>query len=315
MRRFKNILVCARGRSADRLALEAAVDLAERNQGRATVVNVVRELPRQLMRLSAAIPPENLRAMAMEDARKRMAEFVAAAGMDPTAVAAEILYGKPFIEIVHAVQHHHHDLVILVGGEHKGFKEWFIGSTSLQLLRKCPCPVWVIHPAQPKRLSRILAAVDPDPLDVVRDGVNTQVMELAISLAELNGSELHVVHAWQPLDQMLLRGWRTEVTESQAQDWNRQTATNHQILLHQLLARFALGSLTVHSHLIEGEAKVVIPELVAKEQMDLLVMGTLARAGLEGLFIGNTAETVLHRVACSVLAVKPEGFVSPILAG
>jgi universal stress protein E len=41
-------------------------------------------------------------------------------------------------------------------------------------------------------------------------------------------------------------------------------------------------------------------------------MGTLARSGLDGYFIGNTAETVLQHVACSVLTVKPDGFVSPV---
>jgi len=46
--------------------------------------------------------------------------------------------------------------------------------------------------------------------------------------------------------------------------------------------------------------------------VDLIVMGTLARAGVEGLLIGNTAEKILSRIDCSVLALKPEGFVSPI---
>ena len=41
-------------------------------------------------------------------------------------------------------------------------------------------------------------------------------------------------------------------------------------------------------------------------------MGTVARTGIPGLLIGNTAETILQRVDCSVLAVKPDGFVSPV---
>ena len=42
-------------------------------------------------------------------------------------------------------------------------------------------------------------------------------------------------------------------------------------------------------------------------------MGTMARAGLEGYLIGNTAETVLQRVLCFVLTVQPDGFVSPVV--
>jgi hypothetical protein len=62
----------------------------------------------------------------------------------------------------------------------------------MYLMRRCPCPVWVIKASPTKRTARILAAVDPDPLDVVRDGVNTKIMELATALAALEDSELHV---------------------------------------------------------------------------------------------------------------------------
>jgi hypothetical protein len=31
-----------------------------------------------------------------------------------------------------------------------------------------------------------------------------------------------------------------------------------------------------------------------------------------GLLVGNTAERMLDRVECSLLTIKPEGFVSPV---
>ena len=46
--------------------------------------------------------------------------------------------------------------------------------------------------------------------------------------------------------------------------------------------------------------------------IDLLVMGTVARSGIPGLVIGNTAERLLPQVPCSLLAVKPAGFESPV---
>jgi nucleotide-binding universal stress UspA family protein len=45
-----------------------------------------------------------------------------------------------------------------------------------------------------------------------------------------------------------------------------------------------------------------------------LVMGTIARTGLSGMIIGNTAEQVLGLIQTSVIAVKPEGFESPVTA-
>jgi nucleotide-binding universal stress UspA family protein len=41
-------------------------------------------------------------------------------------------------------------------------------------------------------------------------------------------------------------------------------------------------------------------------------MGTVCHTGVAGLIIGNTAEKVLNKVDCSVLTVKPEGFVTPV---
>ena len=56
----------------------------------------------------------------------------------------------------------------------------------------------------------------------------------------------------------------------------------------------------------------MIPKLAHEKQVDLIVMGTVCRTGIGGFFIGNTAEKILQDVDCSVLTVKPEGFVSPV---
>ncbi|MBE0500573.1 MAG: universal stress protein [Desulfuromonadales bacterium] len=49
-----------------------------------------------------------------------------------------------------------------------------------------------------------------------------------------------------------------------------------------------------------------------KRKPDIVVMGTVARTGLPGLLIGNTAEFVLARISCSILAIKPQGFNTPV---
>ena len=66
------------------------------------------------------------------------------------------------------------------------------------------------------------------------------------------------------------------------------------------------------THLIEGDPRSKIPALAKKINADLVIMGTVARTGIPGLFMGNTAETVLNKLDCSVLAIKPHGFVTPV---
>ena len=64
------------------------------------------------------------------------------------------------------------------------------------------------------------------------------------------------------------------------------------------------------SHIVKGQPYQVISGLASKS--DIAVMGTLSRSGIDGLLIGNTAERILRQVDCSVLAVKPEGFRTPL---
>ena len=65
-------------------------------------------------------------------------------------------------------------------------------------------------------------------------------------------------------------------------------------------------------HSITGRPATGIAQIASRESIDLLVMGTVRRTGVRGFFIGHTAEEVLGRVSCSLLAVKPDGFVSPV---
>ncbi len=65
-------------------------------------------------------------------------------------------------------------------------------------------------------------------------------------------------------------------------------------------------------HFIEGEAEDVILDTVSREEIDLVVMGTVARTDLVGLLVGNTSEAVLNQINSSVLATKPPGFISPV---
>mgnify|MGYP002066532535 CR=1 FL=1 len=69
----------------------------------------------------------------------------------------------------------------------------------------------------------------------------------------------------------------------------------------------------VVEHMQKGEAADVVSSVVERSGAGVVVMGTLARAGLKGVIMGNTAERVLAGIDTSVLAVKPPGFISPVV--
>ena len=63
---------------------------------------------------------------------------------------------------------------------------------------------------------------------------------------------------------------------------------------------------------IRGDPADVIPKKVQELNALFLIVGTVSRSGAAGLIIGNTVEEILQRVDCSVVTVKPQGFVSPV---
>lgn len=196
--------------------------------------------------------------------------------------------------------------------EKKGLKDMIFGSTEMHLMRKCPCPVWVTKHTQLTPYARILAAVDPDPYEIEHITLNNKIMELAISLAKHEQSELHIVHAWAQYMESLLRGPRARLPEEEVDRIVAETQKNHEKWFYELLAKYPLENLKHQVHLLKGEPEKVIPELVTDKQIEIIVMGTVCRTCVDGFLIGNTAERILRQVDCSVLTVKPDGFVTPV---
>jgi universal stress protein E len=59
-------------------------------------------------------------------------------------------------------------------------------------------------------------------------------------------------------------------------------------------------------HVRMGDPRKVIPPFATDKRVDLLVIGTVARSGIAGRVIGNTAEVLLAKLPCSMLVIRPE---------
>jgi nucleotide-binding universal stress UspA family protein len=170
----------------------------------------------------------------------------------------------------------------------------------------------MIKPAESTKYSQILAAVDPDPNDEVRSKLDNHIMELAVSISKLEKSELHIVHAWSLYGEKALRGPRFKKTKEQLNKLLLDAKKSHKKWLDELLNKFPMSEIKHKLHLVKGDPAVLIPKVAKREKIDLIVMGTVCRTGLPGFIIGNTAESILFKVDCSVLSIKPYGFISPV---
>jgi nucleotide-binding universal stress UspA family protein len=221
-----------------------------------------------------------------------------------------IATGISFIEVVRAVQRNAHDLVIKVAEHDSGLATSLFGSTDMHLMRKCPCPVWIDRPVDEPAYHRILAAVDP--FDDESGNLQRLVLDLATSLADREHATLDVVHAWEMPGESMLANGRGRIPRSELDLLLDATETSHRKALDALLSPYGMSSGSSNVHLLKGRPAQIISGYARGQDSDLIVMGTLGRTGIAGLFIGNTAEDVLREAQTAVLAVKPDGFVSPI---
>lgn len=325
MQRFKDILCVVDDVETCKRVMERAVTLAENNQASLTVVDVVAHVTAGIGMPDGGPISADLQAT-LVSAHTQGLETLVAPYRNRIEIQTRVLVGIPFLEIIREVLRNGRDLVIKIP-ETRDFLDRLFGSEDMHLLRKCPCPVWLIKPGKHKSYRRILAAVDagdsyPAEEMASRRALRRQILEMASSLALSDFDELHVVYAWEAVAESALRG-ALPTSDEQFNVYVEQERRDHAASLDHLmrevtgdLGQDALDYLKPRTHMVMGSARREIPALAKQIDADLVVMGTVARTGVPGFIMGNTAETILNQIDCSVLAIKPPGFTTPVtLAG
>ena len=322
MKRFKNILCVLSVTSRDHDAIERAVTLAQRNQARLTIVGVMERISLGMGMPDGGPISSQLSSVMLESCQQSLDHLVAPyrARVD---FDARVLVGVQFIEVIREVLRSGNDLLIKAA-ENPDWLDRLLGSEDMHLLRKCPCPVWLIKPSSPKAYRRILAAVDlgstyPQEEREARGALNRHVFELAGSLAHAESAEFHVVHAWEAMGESAMRGGLIRMGAAQVDAYVEEVRQISMASMRKFLhecsddpeSRLPDYPKPVE-HLIKGSARQVVPALVRSAKADLVVMGTVGRTGIPGYLMGNTAELVLSQIDCAVLAVKPAGFATPV---
>ena len=323
MKRFKDILCTVEPGKECKLALERAVTLAENNQANLTVITVAPSISAGIGMPEGGPISTELQA-ATVNSHKQELENLVEPYRQYIKIEARVLIGTPFLEIIREVLRNAHDLVIKCP-ESLVWLDRLFSSDDKHLLRKCPCPVWMVRPQTGESFDRILAAVDVDDSYPTKElkthqALNEMVIELASSLAVSEFAELHVVHAWEAIGEDIMRhGIFMQKPENEVNAYVDQVHRHHAQLLDTLIKKVgarlgedAADYINPRIHMPKGSARKVIPEIANELQVDCIIMGTVARTGVPGLFMGNTAETILDQLDCSVLAIKPPGFVTPV---
>ena len=219
-------------------------------------------------------------------------------------IQTRLVYGsdKPSIDVVRIVLRDEAEVVVVGRRNRLTPGGLTIGGVPRRLMRNCPAPVWVVEPGDDGVPTRVLAATD---LSAVGDAV----VGLAAGVARASGSPLHVLHVWKVPFELQLQDGRLPDAEYRERLHEIEDAARTSI-------QASLDGLElpdeVRIHVECGQPSHTILSSVERLEPDLVVMGTISRAGIAGLLVGNTAERLLDQLDCSLLTVKPGDFVSPV---
>lgn len=320
MKRFKNILFVLGNRTDETSpSLIRAIALAKTNQADLTLLHVLPKLPLNAYSKKLGMSSQQLKEKVQAREESRLHQLFSSLEPD-LGIKTVLKVGKRYIETIRAVQSENFDLVIKEADAIDWFAR-FLGSDDMHLLRKCPCPVWLTKKDEKPDYRNIMAAVDLDPgKDKVNgDALNQTILDLACSLSLSDLAKVHVVNVYDVPESGFITLWvenADKVEQELAEDERRHRQYRMEALLEELKSRMGEESyhyLSLRPHVVPGIPDRDLPKMAETIKADLVVMGTVARTGIAGVIMGNTAEAVLSQINCSVLAIKPDGFESPVL--
>jgi nucleotide-binding universal stress UspA family protein len=301
---LSSVLVDVDAVSGEQPALTHARDLAVRCGARLKIVDVLPFVPPRARHFVTQDVEQEL----VEHRTERLQSLRAAA--DGIEVTTQLLRGRPATALIQEVLAGGHSLLVRSHDRDLAEPRTQYGAVDMELLRLCPCPVWLIrhHPGG-RPPWRVVAAIDPNPDDETEQQLNATVLEWALMLRDIAGADVTLLHAWTAFGAGVLRSRMPEHEFLEYIAAARRTAENAMQTFTKPHADRLNG---VGIALVEGEPEQAISRFIDSNGIDLVVMGTVARSGIRGLLMGNTAERVLQRLRGSVLAIKPPGFVSPV---
>jgi len=304
---FRRILVYAAVDDDELLGLAQAAALARSNHASITVVRVLADIGVLARWQSGVGDAEALRRIVAESQQTTLEERVAPLREEGLGVRIEIRWGTPWLELIRCVRSGGYDLVVKTAEGISSESSLFFGSTAMHLIRKCPCPVWVVGSEIGSGRGRVLAAIDPTE-DETRSAIADRVLASADEMTE-EGGELHVASAWTAPGEHLLA---SRISVEDLSSHVRAAEQDARAALHRVLSRTGDPVKLEHVHLLKGHARMVLAPFIERSGFDLVVMGSFGRVGIAGFLIGETAETLVRSVRCSVLVLKPPGFVCPV---
>lgn len=209
----------------------------------------------------------------------------------------QVEHVSPSVAIKEYAEAHEVDLVVMGTHGRRGTRRLLMGSVAEDVVRTVSCPVLTVREgstvAPGQAIRRVLVPIDfSDPSRLALD----HAKELAMTY----GAEIHLLHV---VEEIALPGaYGMEPISYAVPDIIEST--------EKALGEMAeqdIGYEHVRVESLPGYPSTSIIDYVDEHAIDLVVIATHGRTGLDRLLLGSVAEGVVRRASCPVFTVKAYG--------
>ena len=305
MDKIKNILTVIDPTKERQNSLERAISLAKRTGAKITAFMSIYDFSYEMTTMLSREEREAMRAAVIKDREVWLNDMINAFS-DITINTKVVWHNRPYESIIEAVLEHDYDLVIKSTHEHDTLKSVIFTPTDWHLIRKCPAPVLLVKDHAWPEQGNIIAAVNSVSDNEQHLALNKRIISDAKFLCELANAKLSLVNTYPATPVNIA----IEIPEFNPSQYNEAVKKHHE---DETYALAEANGLTQQDCVVkEGLPEDVIPFIAKEKDAELVGIGTVGRTGLSAALVGNTAEHVIDSLDCDVLALKPDGYKSPL---
>ncbi len=208
-----------------------------------------------------------------------------------------LAFGSPHRAIVEAAVDVNASLILTGSGETQKGEKFLLGTTTERIIQKSEKPVFVVKEGVALNVQHILCPVDFSV-------TSKRALKNAITMAHRFKAELTILSVCE------LQGSLLFTSEGDRAIENDSRCAGHKDNFEKFLDEFNLVGLKWKKETRKGKPAEEILSAVSEKMIDLLVMGTSGKTGLNRLVIGSVTEKVIREVPCSFLTLKSEDIIS-----
>lgn len=300
MNNYRHILVGVDFSPASRNALKTAIRLGSRLDIPITALHVMDPSLAGEIKAAHGFSHDDL----FEHFFNSLKTFMEQADLNPQQVRFELEVGHPFLGIVDACRRNVTGLLVMGtrGTEHEHNQ---VGAVASMCVRKAPADVLLVRASADPVFSQVLVCVDYSITSL-------KAVRAARLVAEQDGSKVECLYAFKSPASMSMDygGFAPALAKT---DPTVITGWKDELEAFVSPALKASKGLKWKSSVIEcSNVRDAIIQHIKETKTDLVVLGTRGKTDLRSVFMGTTAEKIITRANCSVLAVKPEHFICPV---